>query len=70
MRKESQALLRYGVAIVFKTTEQERRELLPSGKTRIFDNRVAWSITYLKMAGLIQHLRDRFIQLQMKEVNF
>lgn len=30
--ESSTSMIRDGVAIVFKTTEQERRELLPSGK--------------------------------------
>ncbi|ALE38024.1 restriction endonuclease [Leptospira interrogans] len=62
-RESSTSTIRDGVAIVFKTTEQERRELLPSGKTRIFDNRVAWSITYLKMAGLIQSPKRSFYSI-------
>ncbi|MCX5868290.1 MAG: restriction endonuclease [Proteobacteria bacterium] len=37
-----------------KLTELERRELLPSGKQEIFANRVGWSRTYLKKAGLIE----------------
>ncbi|EMS85509.1 restriction endonuclease [Leptospira noguchii] len=61
--ESSTSMIRDGVAIVFKTTEQERRELLPSGKTRIFDNRVAWSITYLKMAGLVQSSKRSFYSI-------
>ena len=37
----------------FKLTEQERRELLPSGKQEVFVNRVGWARTYLKRAGLV-----------------
>jgi restriction system protein len=37
----------------FGLTEEERRELLPSGKQGIFDNRVAWAKTYMKQARLI-----------------
>ena len=33
----------------FKLSEEERKELLPSGKS-IFDNRVGWARTYLKKA--------------------
>ncbi len=32
----------------FNLTEQEKRELLPSGQQAIFDNRVAWARTYMK----------------------
>lgn len=38
----------------FNLTEQERRELLPSGRQEIFENRVGWARTYLKKAGLIE----------------
>lgn len=37
----------------FKLNQDDRRELLPSGKQSIFNNRVAWAKTYLKKAGLI-----------------
>ena len=39
----------------FGLTEQERKELLPSGIDRIFDNRIGWARTYLKKAGLIAY---------------
>ncbi|WMW21794.1 restriction endonuclease [Methanolobus mangrovi] len=41
------------LAIVFNLSDSERKELLPSGKQAIFDNRVGWARTYLKKAGLI-----------------
>ncbi len=41
------------LASKFKLTEQERKELLPSGGQAIFDNRVGWAKTYLKKAGLL-----------------
>ena len=37
----------------FKLTDDELRELLPSGRQPIFRNRVGWARTYLKKAGLI-----------------
>lgn len=36
----------------FNLTHEERKQLLPSGKQAIFDNRVGWARTYLKKAGL------------------
>jgi restriction system protein len=39
----------------FKLTPQERRELLPSGRQTIFDNRVGWARTYLKKANLLHY---------------
>lgn len=38
----------------FKLTEEERHELLPSGRQTVFANRVSWANTYLKKAGLLQ----------------
>jgi len=42
-----------GLAKQFGLTDDERKELLPSGVQPIFDNRVGWAKTYLKKAGLI-----------------
>lgn len=41
------------LAVTFNLSEQERRELLPSGTQAIFDNRVGWAKAYLKKAGLL-----------------
>lgn len=38
-------------------TEEERAELLPSGKQTVFANRVHWAKTYLKQAGLVESTR-------------
>lgn len=38
----------------FNLTEEERRELLPSGKQATFDNRVGWAKTYMTKAGLLE----------------
>ena len=37
----------------FKLTDEELRELLPSGRQPVFRNRVGWARTYLKKAGLV-----------------
>ncbi|HYE09354.1 MAG TPA: restriction endonuclease [Patescibacteria group bacterium] len=41
------------VACNMSVTEDEQKELLPSGKQAMFDNRIGWTRTYLKKAGLI-----------------
>src|SRR4030067_2117911 len=38
----------------FKLTEEEKKELLPSGHQEVFFNRVGWARTYLKKAGLLE----------------
>jgi restriction system protein len=37
----------------FKLTDADRQELLPSGKQSRFSNRVGWSCTHLKKAGML-----------------
>lgn len=39
---------------VFHTTEEEKKELWPSGENRVFPNRVRWVKLYLERAGLIE----------------
>lgn len=38
----------------FKLSDEEKKELLPSGQQAIFDNRVGWARTYMKKAGLLE----------------
>ncbi|AGW13945.1 restriction endonuclease [Megalodesulfovibrio gigas] len=38
---------------MFGLTEEEQQQLLPSGKAKIFTNRLAWAKSYLKRFGLI-----------------
>jgi len=45
------------VADRFGLTEDERQEMLPSGKTPVITSRVAWAKTYLKKAGLLEQPR-------------
>lgn len=45
------------LAAEFALSDDERRELLPSGRQATFDNRVAWATTYLKKAGLLTATR-------------
>ena len=45
----------------FKLNEQDRNEMLPSGKQRKFDNRVGWAKSYLQKAHLLSSAgRSRF----------
>ena len=47
----------------FNLSPEEQRELLPSGKQAIFDNRVGWARTHLKKAGLIESTRRGFFRI-------
>src|SRR4030065_104114 len=51
------------LAIQFKLTPEEIRELLPSGQQAIFNNRVGWARTYIKKAMLIESTRRGFLQI-------
>ena len=42
------------LAMAFGLSEDERAELLPSGKQRVFHNRVHWAKFYLQKAGLLE----------------
>src|SRR4249920_604089 len=41
------------LSVEFQLSEDDRTQLLRSGQTRIY-NRVGWTTTYLKKAGLLQ----------------
>lgn len=45
------------LAIRFNLTEEERREMLPSGRAKLFDNRVGWAKSHISKAGLLQSPR-------------
>ena len=37
----------------FGLTDEERREMLPSGGARLFDNRIGWAKSHIMQAGLL-----------------
>lgn len=41
------------LAVTYKLTSEERKQLLPSERAFLFDNRVHWARFYLKKAGLV-----------------
>lgn len=47
----------------FSLTDQQRKEMLPSGNQAIFDNRVGWAKTYLKKAGLIEYTKRGVLKI-------
>jgi restriction system protein len=65
-REHSLAEAREVLAAHFRLSAEECTELLPSGRQRRLDNRVAWAKSYLDHAGLVQsprrgrfHITDR-----------
>ncbi len=60
----------------FKLTDDELSELLPSGQSLLFANRVGWARTYLKKAGLLDapkrgmlSITDRGLKVLSKKPN-
>jgi len=47
----------------FDLTEEERREKLPSGADVIIRNRVAWTRTYFKKAGLLEYPKRGYVKI-------
>lgn len=50
----------------FNLTQEERNELLPSGQQYIFDNRVGWTRTHLKKAGLLESPKRAIVHITEK----
>lgn len=50
----------------FELTNEELRELLPSGRQPVFRNRVGWARTYLKKAGLLTSPKRAHFQISDK----
>lgn len=51
------------LAKYFKLSDQELKELLPSGQQMIFYNRVGWARTYMKKAVLLGPTRRGYFQI-------
>jgi restriction system protein len=52
--------------IKFKLSDDEKKQLLPSGSQTIFENRVGWARTYLKKALLLEPVRRGFFQITQR----
>jgi restriction system protein len=56
------------LAIKFGVTEEEQKELLPSGVAPVFYNRTAWAKTYLKKAGLIDSPKQGIVIISKRGI--
>lgn len=61
--EHSLANVRTPLADQFSLTDEERKELLPSGQQPRFNNRVAWAKVYLERAGLLLKTRRAHFKL-------
>lgn len=53
----------------FDLSKEDRNALLPSGTQSIFDNRVGWSRTYLKKAGLLESKKRGYFNITPEGLN-
>ena len=57
------------LAKYFNLTDEERKELLPSGRQFIFDNRVGWACTYLKKAVLLESVKRGYFKITERGID-
>ncbi len=55
--------LRDRLAEIMDVSTEDRKRLLPSGSKLVFSNRVAWAITHLAQAGLLERLGRGITQI-------
>jgi restriction system protein len=55
-----------GLANEFGLTDEERKELLPSGRQFTFNNRLGWARTYMKKAGLLEAPRRGYFRITQR----
>lgn len=53
----------------FNLSDEEKRELLPSGTQRVFDNRVGWAKTHLKKSELLCYPKRGYSKITEKGIN-
>ncbi len=57
------------IAAELKLTEEDRQQLLPSGRSPLFYNRLAWAKTHLTMAGLLEAPRRGVFRITPRGAN-
>ena len=55
--ERSTAELRDVISGEFDISEAERQETIPSGRARLFNNRLGWTLTHLSQAGALERTR-------------
>lgn len=61
--------LRLDMVNYFNITEEEQKDKIPSGKQFVYYNRIAWAISYLKMAELIFSPKRGYYHITNEGVN-
>jgi len=62
-QEHSLSAMREIIAAQFELSPEERNEMLPSGKQRRFDNRIAWAKVHLDRAGLLASTRRGYFRV-------
>lgn len=61
--------VREALAAHFGLDPEERGRLLPSGNQSVFENRVGWARTYMKMAGLLEYAKRAVFRITPRGLN-
>ena len=56
------------LAQVFQLSDDEKATMLPSGQQTVLGNRVAWAVSYLKHAGLLESPRRGFFRITQRGI--
>ena len=54
------------ISELYNLTNDEKRELLPSGQQQVINNRTGWASTYLKKAGLLESTKRGYFKITDK----
>ncbi|MDR2057467.1 MAG: restriction endonuclease [Dysgonamonadaceae bacterium] len=57
------------IAPKFNVTEDEKKELLPSGKDYVFRNRIGWAKIHMKKAGLIDNFKRGYYRITERGID-
>jgi restriction system protein len=64
--EHSMKSLRESLLTKFNLSDEDRVEMLPSGKQKTFDNRVHWARFYMLKAGLLEATKRGYIQITQR----
>jgi len=56
------------LSLIYHLTDEERKELLPSGRQATFDNRLNWASSYLKHAALLESTRRGYFKITQRGI--
>jgi len=68
-KEHNQSEVKEVIALQFQLNDAERNEMLPSGRQTRLGNRVAWSIVYLRKAGLLENSRRGIFHITDEGLN-